>query len=186
MTQAADKSKGSSSSIFSGKQTWLFMKLSTPYAERIGLCKRISLSGLDRRLQRKTIIKQVHVLSPPHPAKPIHFVPFQLSVLQPTLSPLVIFQESCRVRMKHSVAPSTPAFIGPSTSSHFTLKINRESWDLRQADWNNQSQMLFQNSGSLIWNSWCSELSQLCLEISLHLNAKFIWLLYYAQWVNKQ
>ena len=65
VTQAADKSKGSSNSIFSGKQTWLFMKLSTPYAERIGLCKRISLSGLDRRLQRKTIIKQVYVLPPP-------------------------------------------------------------------------------------------------------------------------
>ena len=157
-------------------------ELPTPHAERTGL---YFIDWFGSASTEKNNYKASICPFPPHPEKPTHFVPFQLSALQPTLSPLVVFQESCRVWMKQSVAASTPALIGPSTSSHFTLKINREPWGLRQADWNNQSQMLFQSSGSLVWNSRCPELSHLWLETSLHLKAKFMWLLYYPKWVNK-
>lgn len=152
VTQAADKSKGSSNSIFPGKQTWL-LEAPNPIRRENWAVRGDFIVWFGSASTEKDNYKASICPFPPHPAKPIHFVPFQLSALQPTLSPLVIFQESCRVRAKHSVAPSTPAVIGPSTSSHLTLKINREPWGLRQADWNSQSQVLFQSSGSLIWNS---------------------------------
>lgn len=119
--------------VFSGKQSWRWIKISPPCAKTMELCKQISLSDLDRHLQIKTI-QRVYAL-PPQPVKPIHSAPFQLSVLRPALSRLVIFQESCWVGIRPSVAPSAPALTRAATASHLTLKINREPQGLRRSEW---------------------------------------------------
>lgn len=95
VTQAADKSKGSSNSIFPGKQTWL-LEAPNPirredWAAQVDFIVWFGSASTEKHNYKASICP-----FPPHPAKPIHFVHFQLSALQPTLSQLVIFQESCR------------------------------------------------------------------------------------------
>lgn len=98
---------------------------SAPYAERSKLCKWISIiwfgSGSAYENNYKASTCAFPISSKPYPFCSLP----TLSVLQPTLSLLIMFQESCSVLRRPSVTPFTTAFTGPATSSHLALKINR-------------------------------------------------------------
>lgn len=93
MTQVAEKKNKKSSSfmrISSGKQSWLFKKFSFPHADRDGMSctSGFSLSGLDEGLHIKTTVYVFPQSSKAYPFCSLLI----LSVLQPTLSLMVIFR----------------------------------------------------------------------------------------------